>query len=248
MGIAEDWRHREFASILPLLWKYAYEHAPRDLVHDAFQAGCLGVLTGLSKLDPTRGRRERISYMMSWAKSKILLVLSYHEFCGMKFPDRVRRAVITMRRYNCEEEVSELIRDGKSVPEKWAQSLADIHFENAIEALSYERVLCQGHNTNSETVSSEFVLHELADESVPDAWRQIEWNELRDMLEEALTPRQRSVLCRLFGIGCDDETMVEIARNDGISRQRVMQLRDQAIDRLRTAYFEKYGEPNVDVA
>lgn len=50
-----------------------------------------------------------------------------------------------------------------------------------------------------------------------------------------LDERQQAVICRYYGIGTERQTMSEIAENLGLKRERVRQVRDQAVRKLRKA-------------
>jgi len=65
---------------------------------------------------------------------------------------------------------------------------------------------------------------------------------LRDLIDRALdtlTPRERAVLIRRFGLnGCEKEwTLADIGRDLGLSRERVRQITDEALSKLRTTKF-----------
>ncbi|HRP44131.1 MAG TPA: sigma factor-like helix-turn-helix DNA-binding protein, partial [Ginsengibacter sp.] len=49
-----------------------------------------------------------------------------------------------------------------------------------------------------------------------------------------LTPRQREVICLLYGIGGGDPVcMEELASRYGLTRERVRQIKDKALEKLR---------------
>lgn len=50
---------------------------------------------------------------------------------------------------------------------------------------------------------------------------------------QLLPPREAQVVSRFFGIGRERETMAEIAEDMGLKRERVRQIRDRAVRRLR---------------
>ena len=55
---------------------------------------------------------------------------------------------------------------------------------------------------------------------------------LRSVLS-MLTDRQRDIICRRFGIGCEPETLEEIGTSYGVTRERIRQLEVKAMERLR---------------
>ena len=59
---------------------------------------------------------------------------------------------------------------------------------------------------------------------------------LSDDMQQAvrrLDERQQEVISRYFGIDCERQTMAEIGREMGLKRERVRQIRDQALRKLR---------------
>lgn len=59
---------------------------------------------------------------------------------------------------------------------------------------------------------------------------------LQSAMRAVLSDRDRSILCQSFGIGCEETQQKQIAENLGLSRERVRQLRDNAVASLR-GYF-----------
>lgn len=60
-------------------------------------------------------------------------------------------------------------------------------------------------------------------------------DELKGLLG-ALDDREKEVVTRLYGLGSSTYTMAEIADNMGLKRERVRQIRDKAVRKLRKAY------------
>lgn len=58
----------------------------------------------------------------------------------------------------------------------------------------------------------------------------------------SLSVRESQVINRFFGIDRERETMAEIAEDLGLKRERVRQIRNRAIRRLRKAYRHKLAE------
>ena len=70
-----------------------------------------------------------------------------------------------------------------------------------------------------------------------------------DAVEEAvefalgvLDPRETKVVNAFFGIGQERETMAEIAEDMDVKRERVRQIRDKAVRKLRKAYKARLRE------
>jgi len=60
-----------------------------------------------------------------------------------------------------------------------------------------------------------------------------------DRAFSTLTERESSILRSSFGIGCDEQTLEEIGEQFGLTRERVRQIREKAIRRLRNTSRSK---------
>lgn len=79
------------------------------------------------------------------------------------------------------------------------------------------------------------LLNVLEDTSSPRADASIEQTLSDDMLQgiSRLDERQQAVIRRYYGIGCERQTMAEIALELGLKRERVRQIRNQALRKLK---------------
>jgi RNA polymerase primary sigma factor len=80
------------------------------------------------------------------------------------------------------------------------------------------------------------LLNVLEDTSAPRTDASLEQNTLSDDLiarMDRLNARQHEVVRRFFGIGQEKETMAEIGEDMGLKRERVRQIRDQAVRKLK---------------
>ena len=60
-----------------------------------------------------------------------------------------------------------------------------------------------------------------------------------DRALKQLTPRESEIIKMFFGIGCQEMTLEEIGDKFGLTRERVRQIKEKAIRRLRTASRSK---------
>lgn len=80
------------------------------------------------------------------------------------------------------------------------------------------------------------LLNVLEDENAPRADHALEQHTLSDELAEALSTldeRGQAVIKRFFGIDCQRMTMAEIGEELGLKRERVRQIRDKAMRKLK---------------
>lgn len=82
----------------------------------------------------------------------------------------------------------------------------------------------------------------MADTSVPEADYMLYQNVVNDQLTaamETLPDREREVMMRFYGVGTTKITLAEIASEMGLKRERVRQIRDKALRKVRK--FVKQG-------
>lgn len=79
------------------------------------------------------------------------------------------------------------------------------------------------------------LLNVLEDQNAPRADAASELTLSDEMLSSMnrLDQRQHAVISRYYGVGCERQTMAEIAAAMGLKRERVRQVRDQALRKLR---------------
>ena len=83
------------------------------------------------------------------------------------------------------------------------------------------------------------LLSVLVDGSVPESDHRVYSAAQEQAVEralDALTPRQRQVLTACYGIGQEASTMQEVADEMGLKRERVRQIRNQALRRMRRVW------------
>jgi len=98
--------------------------------------------------------------------------------------------------------------------------------------LSTDESLPLGSNNNFT------LLNVLEDKDAPQADAPLERATLSAELLNAasvLNERERAVITRLFGIGCERLTMIEAAMELGLKRERVRQIRDVALRKMKKA-------------
>ena len=93
-----------------------------------------------------------------------------------------------------------------------------------------------GHRTNMSLLSV------LVNKDAPLADERVHSEAIEDAIEYALTTlndRERRVVNAFFGINQEHETMAEIAEDMELKRERVRQIRDKSVRKLRKAYRNK---------
>ena len=198
---------------------------------DLINEGNIGLIKAAKKFDETRGFKF-ISYAVWWIRQSILQAISEQSrivrmpLNQVGFQSKLTKAIV-----NFEQEFER---------RPSAQELADI-LETDITKVQ------EALGTNGKKVSvdapfqdddSNSLIDIMTDESAPGTDNQMEKESLASDLDAALatlTDRERQVLKMLFGIGRNEMTAEEVANSLNLTRERVRQIKERALRRLREA-------------
>src|SRR5690606_5322504 len=197
---------------------------------DLIQEGNVGLVTAARKFDPDQGAKF-ISYAVWWIRQAILAALANQGRAGRVPVSRARslarifregeRLKQELRREPTTEEVAAAAKLSPEVVESLQQlNAAEIRLDAPI-----------GDSDDSQLVER-FIVEEATE---PEA--DVEERLLAEQIERALdtlSPRDARVLRLYFGLeGGREHTLEEIGNMLGVTRERVRQLRDRALRRLR---------------
>ena len=215
--------------VVSIAKKYAGNGVPlEDLVNE----GSLGLIKAAERFDPERGYKF-ISYAVWWIRQAILHSLSEAPRMVRLPMNRVglaQRATRTARKLE-----QDLGREPYA--EEIAQELSVTEREVA-EVLSFSR----GHVSLDEPLSGEgedtTFVEQIRDESTEspnsNLFAQRLGRDLRRALQH-LTERERTILEKYYGLNdAAPMTLEEIGRELGYTRERIRQVKEQAIEKLRS--------------
>lgn len=199
---------------------------------DLIEEGNMGLVQAARKFDETRGFKF-ISYAVWWIRQSILQALT-EQSRMVRLPNNQNQLLNHIRRY--QEEYLQRTGQSPTVAEiAEALEVAEDRVRDILRA-----------NTRSQSLDAPLSADEdggtLLDvtpdaDNVPaDASLDNEslGVELQDVLHEMLKPRDIYVLIHSFGIGCRERTQEEIGMDLGLTRERVRQIRERALQKLRT--------------
>jgi len=63
--------------------------------------------------------------------------------------------------------------------------------------------------------------------------------DLESIFKKVLKPREREVITHSFGIGCQEEGLEETGQRLGLTRERVRQIKEKAIEKMRNSPYAK---------
>lgn len=198
-------------------------------LNDLIDEGNLGLIKAAKKFDETRGFKF-ISYAVWWIRQSILQAISEQSrivrmpLNQVGFQSKLAKAIVNFEQEN-ERRPS-------------VQELADILETD-------EAKVQEALGTNGKKVSvdapfqnddSNSLIDIMTDESAPTTDNNMEKESLSADLNAALgtlSEREQTVLKMLFGIGCNEMTAEEVANSLNLTRERVRQIKERALRRLR---------------
>ena len=198
-------------------------------LNDLIDEGNLGLIKAAQKFDETRGFKF-ISYAVWWIRQSILQAIS----------EQSRSVRIPLNQIGFQSKLTKAVLNFEQEFERRpsAQELAEIletDVSKVQEAL--------GMNGKKVSVDAPFqdddsnsLIDIMTDESAPGTDNLMEKESLSSDLEAALSrlgEREAQVLKMLFGIGRNEMTAEEVANSLNLTRERVRQIKERALRRLR---------------
>ena len=203
---------------------------------DLINEGNLGLIKAAEKFDETRGFKF-ISYAVWWIRQSILQALAEQSRI-VRLP---LNQVGSLNKINKAFARFEQENERTPSPEELANVL-DLPKEKVSDTLrvsgrhvSVDAPFSDGEDNN--------LLDVLVNTDSPNADRGLINESLSTEVERALatlTDRERDIIRYFFGIGCPEMTLEEIGEKFGLSRERVRQIKEKAIRRLRHSSRNKF--------
>ena len=198
-------------------------------LNDLVNEGNIGLVKAAQKFDETRGFKF-ISYAVWWIRQSILQAIS----------EQSRIVRMPLNQVGFQSKLSKAIVNFEQENERRpsVQELADILETD-------EGKVREALGTNGKKVSvdapfqdddSNSLIDIMTDEDAPTTDNNMERESLSKDLEAALSTlseREQQVLKMLFGIGCNEMTAEEVANSLSLTRERVRQIKERALRRLR---------------
>lgn len=196
---------------------------------DLINEGNLGLIKAAEKFDETRGFKF-ISYAVWWIRQSILQAIA-EQSNMVRVP--LNQAGL-LNKTNKAQSRFEQLHERRASAEELAEEL-DLPIEKVVETMKY----------NSRSISVDAPFAEGEDNSLLDVlpntdspmadstMNQESLSKEIDRVLEQLTPRERDIIKMFFGIGCQEMTLEEIGAKFNLTRERVRQIKEKAIHRLR---------------
>ncbi|GAB7086867.1 MULTISPECIES: RNA polymerase sigma factor RpoD/SigA [Marinifilum] len=196
---------------------------------DLINEGNLGLIKAAEKFDETRGFKF-ISYAVWWIRQSILQALAEQSRI-VRLP---LNQVGSLNKINKAFSKFEQEHERKPSPEELAESL-ELPADKVADTL---RVSGRHISVDAPFVDGEdnSLLDVLVNDDSPIADRSLLNESLTREIDRALatlTERESDIIKLFFGIGIQEMTLEEIGEKFGLTRERVRQIKEKAIRRLR---------------
>ena len=196
---------------------------------DLINEGNLGLIKAAEKFDETRGFKF-ISYAVWWIRQSILQAIAEQSRI-VRLPlnqvgsvNKINRAMSKFEQENERRPSIEEISEKTNLPEEKIDEAIKVNGRH----VSVDAPFVDGEdsslldvlpNDNAPTADNELVMESLR-------------AEIRTLLK-MLNERERNVITAFFGIDQQEMTLEEIGNKYGLTRERVRQIKEKAIRRLR---------------
>lgn len=205
-----------------------YQHRGLSLV-DLIADGNLGLVRAVDRFDETLGYKF-ISYAVWWIRQAIIQAL-----CKQARPMRVPSGRMNVL-FRLEREQGRM-EQRRSASVHWTDLAEELHESDGdmedMLILNPRVASFDGRSSDEEPRLSDILGDEKA--VIPD--REFEQRSCRREVAlalAALDERERTILCKFFGLGMDErQTLEEIGNEYRLTRERIRQIKDRALRKLR---------------
>jgi RNA polymerase sigma factor (sigma-70 family) len=225
-------REELIGRFLPFVSALARRHRADGLEHvDLVQEGCVGLLRALARFDPTRGVPFP-GYATWWIRQAVQEARS--DFVRpFRLPPKALRQLARLK----SEHERVYARERREPDTRELAERADVELGQAEALLAAE---ARTRSLDEPVLGTEGEVGTLgdllADPVSADAYEEVldalAGEQLRALLGR-LTERERDVVAARFGFGRPPERLVEVGERLGVSAERVRQIEDRALAKLR---------------
>lgn len=198
-------------------------------LNDLIDEGNLGLIKAAQKFDETRGFKF-ISYAVWWIRQSILQALAEQSRI-VRLPlnqvgslNKISKAFSKFEQENERRPSPEELADELEIP---VDKISDT-LKVSGRHISVDAPFVEGEDNS--------LLDVLVNDDAPIADRSLMNESLAKEIDRALatlTERECEIIKMFFGIGCQEMTLEEIGDKFGLTRERVRQIKEKAIRRLR---------------
>ncbi|MCQ2129974.1 MAG: RNA polymerase sigma factor RpoD/SigA [Bacteroidales bacterium] len=196
---------------------------------DLINEGNLGLIKAAEKFDETRGFKF-ISYAVWWIRQSILQALAEQSRI-VRLPlnqvgslNKINKALGKFEQENERQPSNDELAEMIDVPKDKISDTLRVSGRH----VSVDAPFVEGEDNS--------LLDVLPNDDSPSADRTLVGESLSTEIDRALqilTPREREIIRSFFGIGCQEMTLEEIGERHNLTRERVRQIKEKAIRKLK---------------
>lgn len=197
---------------------------------DLINEGNLGLIKAAQRFDETRGFKF-ISYAVWWIRQSILQALAEQSRIVRLPLNKIGSINKINKMYTYLEQANERVPSAEEIARELDMSVNDVKesMKNAGRHISMDAPLVEGEDSNLYDV--------IRSNESPNPDKSLILDSLRTEIEralETLTPREADVIRLYFGLGDQHAmTLEEIGETFDLTRERVRQIKEKAIRRLK---------------
>ncbi len=205
-----------------------YQHKGLSLT-DLIDEGNIGLVKAAEKFDETRGFKF-ISYAVWWIRQSILQAIA-EQGRMVRLP---LNQVGALSKINTEIEKFEQ----KNHRQPSSEELSDItnidanRIENTLNA-DLRHMSINAPFSDDDSNCLEDILPSNDETLTKEVDKESMDQDFKDVFKQVLKPREVTILCKSFGMGCQEEGAEEIGAQLGLTRERVRQIKEKSIDKIR---------------
>jgi RNA polymerase primary sigma factor len=196
---------------------------------DLINEGNLGLIKAAEKFDETRGFKF-ISYAVWWIRQSILQALA----------EQSRMVRLPLNQVSSVSKINRAVSEFEQQHER-RPSVGELSEKTRLPEEKIDEAMRAGGRPVSvdapfSEADSTSLLDVLSDDTTPSTDQHLVTESLHAEIQNALlalTERERFVIEAFFGIGQPELTLEEIGRKYGLTRERVRQIKEKAVRRLR---------------
>jgi RNA polymerase primary sigma factor len=227
--------------VVSIAKRYANQGIP---IEDLINEGNIGLIKAAERFDVDRGFKF-ISYAVWWIRQAMLQSLSQSSRI-VRLP--LNRAGVLYRIGKATRELDQELERVPTVEEIAAR--IGVPVDEVLSTMRIPNTHVSLDDTLSDDAEDHSYMEYLEDENAvqPDAYAYV--SALSEDLDKALatlTDRERTIMTLYYGLGsADPMTLEDIGKRIGLTRERIRQIKEQAIERLRHHSRSKYLEAYIE--
>ena len=210
-----------------------YQHKGLSLT-DLIDEGNIGLVKAAEKFDETRGFKF-ISYAVWWIRQSILQAIA-EQGRMVRLPlnqvgalSKINSEIDKFEQKNHRQPSTEELSDITNIDADKIETTMNADMRH----MSIDAPFSDDDSNSLEDIlpSQDKTLSNEVEKESMDV-------DFKDVFNHVLKPREVTILCKSFGMGCQEEGAEEIGAQMGLTRERVRQIKEKSIDKIRRSGYK----------